>query len=456
MHFPSRHGFTLIELLVVIAIIAILSVVVVLTLNPAALLQQSRDSSRVSDMATLTSAFNLYSTDQSGSASFSTGSSSVVYVSIPDPVATTTAGDQCQGLNLITLPTGYTYHCAASSTYRNVNGTGWIPINFSNISSGSPLGALPVDPMNASSSRLYYTYVTNGTQFEMTAVMESQKYQAGGSNDVISPDGGRLASVYEKGSNLGLEPLDYGDPTLVGWWPLNEGTGAVAYDESGNNSTGTWNGTQVGTNDYYSAGNVQPWAGTFNGSTDYINAGSNALSQLTGDLTMTAWVNTTTTNGGRILSKRINGQQPGIEMYVNVGSNQPLDVYISDSVGYGTIPGPKSITDGNWHFVALSRAGGTINLFTDNANDSNPNTHTGSVVNTAPLLIGAEDIATLGGTGLASSTTSASTTARSLPPRLLQCITEENRLRISPTDETRHNPSSNQFRPPLLWVGEIA
>jgi prepilin-type N-terminal cleavage/methylation domain-containing protein len=45
-----RSGFTLIELLIVIAIIAILSVVVVLALNPAEMLRESRDNNRVSDM----------------------------------------------------------------------------------------------------------------------------------------------------------------------------------------------------------------------------------------------------------------------------------------------------------------------------------------------------------------------------------------------------------------------
>ena len=64
-HFPirifmeHRSGFTLIELLVVIAILAVLAVVVVLTLNPFALLQESRDANRLSDMATLNSAINI-------------------------------------------------------------------------------------------------------------------------------------------------------------------------------------------------------------------------------------------------------------------------------------------------------------------------------------------------------------------------------------------------------------
>jgi len=268
MYISSRKGFTLIELLVVLAIIAILAVVVVLTLNPAELLRQARDSNRVSDMSTLTSALGEYNTDQSGASSFNMGSPNVVYVSIPDPTATSTAGDQCQGLGLISLPSTYTYHCSETSTYRNVNGTGWIPINFQNMSTGSPLGSLPVDPTNTSSTRLYYTYTTNGTQYEVTAVMESAKYQLGGSNDVISGDGGPLASVYEKGSKLGLEPLDYGDATLVGYWPFNEGAGTVAYDDSGNGNNGTLTSGPT-----WVSGKVQSNALSF-GSSAYVAPGA--------------------------------------------------------------------------------------------------------------------------------------------------------------------------------------
>src|ERR1700748_1826186 len=118
MHGPSR-GFTLIELLVVIAIIAVLSVVVILVLNPAQLLQQARDSNRLSDMSTLNTALGIYVV-QSGS---SLGMPNTVYVSIPDPAASSTAvGDHCEGLGLPILPGGYSYHCAATSTYRATDG----------------------------------------------------------------------------------------------------------------------------------------------------------------------------------------------------------------------------------------------------------------------------------------------------------------------------------------------
>jgi prepilin-type N-terminal cleavage/methylation domain-containing protein len=188
----NKKGFTLIELLVVIAVIAILAVLVILTLNPAQLLAQSRDSSRLSDMATLTSALNLYVEDQGVASSFSFGNPSTTYISMPDPSATSTAGDQCQGLG---MSTSTVWHCASSSTYRNANGTGWIPVNFSNITSGSPVGNLPVDPTNQTSTNLFYSYGTNGPNFEISANPESQKYITLTASNT---------TMFKAGSNLAL------------------------------------------------------------------------------------------------------------------------------------------------------------------------------------------------------------------------------------------------------------
>ena len=182
-----------------IAIIAVLATVVILTLNPAELLRKSHDANRLSDLATLQQALTIYAEDQGG---FPLASSGVTYLSVPDPTATTTAGTDCSGLGGY-FTGGGSFHCPASSTYRNVDGTGWIPVNFKAASFGSPLGTLPVDPVNTTSSGEYYAFETNGSTFKLTATPESQTYLA---------QAGKNPSMFQVGNNLALDGGQYWVP----------------------------------------------------------------------------------------------------------------------------------------------------------------------------------------------------------------------------------------------------
>lgn len=188
--FKNRHSFTLIELLVVLAIVAILSVVVIMTLNPAELLKQSRDSTRLSDMDTLNRSLGIFNTDVT---SGFMGTSSIIYVSIPDTTST------CANLGLPTLPSGWSYKCVTATSSKLTNGNGWIPVNFSQISFGSSLSSLPVDPVNATSSNLYYTYISGGSWKLSAMALESQKYLP-----KATQDGGVSDTSYEMGNNLSL------------------------------------------------------------------------------------------------------------------------------------------------------------------------------------------------------------------------------------------------------------
>ncbi len=318
-----RRAFTLIELLVVIAIIAILAVVVVLVLNPAQLLAQSRDANRVSDMATLNSAVSLYQAD-GGSLGASTSTST--FLSLPD------TSTSCTNIG---FPSGFS--CVSSTASRNTDGSGWIPLDFKTISSGSPLGSLPMDPVNSSSSGLYYSYATNGTQYELIAGAESKKYR----NTVAALGGG--VDV------LGSMP----SKNLVGWWPLNEGSGNIAYDLSGNGDNGTWNGSTTN-GSYYAAGYNGSSAGYFDGSTDYLATGyvQNAVVRYS----LSAWVNVTATSALPIIQDRgsgagmgitfeigYNGGQSGHAGSVNCGADSN-SLWIG---GYTT----AIVDDGKWHNV---------------------------------------------------------------------------------------------------------
>jgi len=179
----QQKGFTLVELLIVIAILAILSVALVLTLNPAELLKQSRDTRRISDLGTLNSAISLF---------------------LADGQTWSGADHDCTGLGTTSMAGGGA--CAQNSSGTAVNGTGWISINFTNMSTGAPFSALPVDPTNVLPN--YYVYRrTAGLSFEIDANMESTKFASGGgTNDVESniKDGGSNDTWYEVGNDVSL------------------------------------------------------------------------------------------------------------------------------------------------------------------------------------------------------------------------------------------------------------
>jgi|SRR3989344_4439833 len=191
----QQKGFTLIELLVVIAIVAILSAVVILTLNPAELLRQSRDSNRISDMSTLKSALALYLSDVN-SPSLGVGCKAHASSGLAAGVACNAGGGTRFASTTVTW---------ATSTSLAVDGNGWIPVNFNLISSGAPISVLPRDPVN--NTTLYYAYLADSGSltYELNTLMESTKFKAGGSGDVVTNDGGNSATLYEVGTDPGLD-----------------------------------------------------------------------------------------------------------------------------------------------------------------------------------------------------------------------------------------------------------
>jgi prepilin-type N-terminal cleavage/methylation domain-containing protein len=158
----KQKGFTLVELLVVIAIVAILAGVLLLQINPQAMIMKSRDSKRLQDVDTLTKAINLALAD---------------------------------GEILLTDTTGCATCTSAGSLA--VTGSGYVPFTIPTGKTGLSkfVGTLPTDPLNTGAN--VYSYGSNATNFEVDAVLESPDNTA-----KMTTDGGNSATKWEAGTSL--------------------------------------------------------------------------------------------------------------------------------------------------------------------------------------------------------------------------------------------------------------
>jgi len=213
----KRGGFTLLELLIVIAILAILSVALVIVLNPAETLKKARDAQRISDLSTLKTAIGLYMTSVSPvylgalasnatcqAAAGTWGSGNKIFYSYPTASGSLSA-TTLDGTAAATLTP------SQAATPGLTNGTGWIPVNFGNISGGSPISAIPVDPVNTVASitapaqtDLVYRYGCSASPlgFEIDATLESTAYTV--TDNKYLSDGGNSNLYYETGTVLNI------------------------------------------------------------------------------------------------------------------------------------------------------------------------------------------------------------------------------------------------------------
>jgi prepilin-type N-terminal cleavage/methylation domain-containing protein len=193
----SGKGFTLIELLVVIAIVAVLAVVVILVLNPAELLRQARDSNRLADLSTVQKGISIYMAD-----------AKTPILGTPNDfggtawcfASTSTGPAASAGCGSFKGPYAASSTHSGSSTVKDIDATGWVPIDFTQISTKAPFTVLPVDPVN--NGPYYYAYAatsTGGGLYEITGNLESAKF-----SPLEVSDGGTSSTLYEIGSALNL------------------------------------------------------------------------------------------------------------------------------------------------------------------------------------------------------------------------------------------------------------
>ncbi len=369
----NNNSFTLVELLIVIGILAILTAAVVVVLNPAELLKQARDSKRLQDLTSIDKSLQV---SQAIYPDISLGTASTVYVSIADTTST------CANIGLPTLPSGWSYNCVTSANLINSDGTGWIPVNFqdTNLVGAVQLSALPIDPINTTSTGLYYTYAMGGS-WQITSLTESEKYATNAAND-----GGQDPAMYEKGSDLTLTPFAHG---LVGWWKFDESSGTTAIDSSGHGNNGTMYSSSTPTLLTTASGCKLGRCLSLDGTDDYVGTSHTSSLQFYNTGTFSLWYKGPLSSSGsrQIIGYEKDSHGDYSQGFALMRNGDHMRVYWK-SGGEVVDINQFFLEDETWVHISFVNNNGSIQLYKDGSLVGNGTSSGALTVNDFSIMIG--------------------------------------------------------------------
>jgi len=132
-------------------------------------------------------------------------------------------------------------------------------------------------------------------------------------------------------------------------WPLDEGTGLIAHDVSGNGSDATLNGNPV-----WIPGQINS-ALNFDGVGSYLRVNNESVFDYTGNMTIALWLkrNHTLAKNERLINKPI-GQFYKPTFAFQFANNGTLGANFYSTDGkWIDVPGGNSVVDTSWHHAAL-------------------------------------------------------------------------------------------------------
>lgn len=150
----------------------------------------------------------------------------------------------------------------------------------------------------------------------------------------------------------------------LAYWKFDEGYGGTLNSSISIGYTGTM-GTGSSSPSWTGDG-VYGRALTFDGSDDYVNLGNMAAYQPS-NVTVSAWFNTSSSNGMAILRKRLGGYA----LEVGNGEGLPgqaagkVTFWIHDGTNFHPVTSPTTYNDGKWHQATGTFDGSSLRIYVD-------------------------------------------------------------------------------------------
>ncbi|MBI2404682.1 hypothetical protein HYV22_00705, partial [Candidatus Gottesmanbacteria bacterium] len=162
------------------------------------------------------------------------------------------------------------------------------------------------------------------------------------------------------------EPLNKG---LVGYWKTDEatwsGTLNEVVDSSGNGVHGTAAGATGGK--AYPTGGKFGNGGFFDGVDDYVDVPGGTSITFGGDMTVSAWMKTSSSAERPILSNRTSGGTGSGRFYFGINGGKAFLYH--NSASPPNVSAVTSINNNAWHLLTYVRSGTTTNIYVDGVLD---------------------------------------------------------------------------------------
>jgi len=170
-------------------------------------------------------------------------------------------------------------------------------------------------------------------------------------------------------------------PGPVAHWQLDEGSGTVAADSSGNGLDGLVMGDPL-----WVAG-IIGGALEFDGVDDNVDCGNPPILDFgTGDWTLSAWMNATVAPSGDVTIVGKGGDHtsealPGVRYQVMLDSSNYIHLVVDNDIDKYDPGGDIQVIDGQWHHVVMMRRNGTeLRLYVDGVEDVGVTNHGESTI----------------------------------------------------------------------------
>ncbi|QQS58667.1 hypothetical protein IPN35_03630 [Candidatus Peregrinibacteria bacterium] len=196
----------------------------------------------------------------------------------------------------------------------------------------------------------------------------------------------QIAELYNSGNGTETSPVDFADLSFmrspIAHWKMNDNAGNTTVTDA----MGSFNGTaQRNTSTVTTTGKINE-ALTFNGSSDYVNIPDNNALDITRNITLSAWIKTTTKDN---VYRRIIDKSYTVGYVLNmVGDSSGR---VMTEMQHISAVGTTNVADGNWHMITSTYDGNAIRIYVD-GNLQRSTAYTGSInANSYNLTIGMDN-----------------------------------------------------------------